>query len=95
MEYHDGCCEIDSLCREVCDGSLESEQSGRNRCNLRKYSIKRLVAKRCDAHCFPLVTLSSDGEVLTPVQSLGRRFGCGLGGIAPGHNGNNAVLLPG
>jgi len=94
MEYHDGRCEIDGLHREICDGSLESEQSGRNRCNLEEYSIRRLVAKCCDAYCFPFVTLSSDGEVLTPVQSLWRRFGCGLGGIPPGRNGNNAVLLP-
>ena len=94
MEYHDGRREIDGLRREICYGSLESEQSGWNRCNLEKYSIRRLVAKCSDAHCFPFVTLSSDGEVLTPVQSLWRRFGCGFGGIPPGRNDKNAVLLP-
>ena len=46
-----------------------------------------------DAYCFPFVTLSPDGEVLAPVQSPRRRFGRGLGGIAPGRDGNDAILL--
>ena len=39
------------------------------------------------------MTLSPDGKILTPVQSLRRRFGRGLGGIAPGRDGDNAILL--
>jgi hypothetical protein len=33
-KYHDGRCEVDGLGREVCNGSLEPDQSCRNGCNL-------------------------------------------------------------
>ena len=92
--YHNGRCEIDRLRREVCDSSLKSKQSRRDRCDLQEHSVGSPAAGDCDAHCFPFVTLSSDGKVLTPVQSLWRRFGCGLGGILPSRDGNNTAPLP-
>lgn len=45
-------------------------------------------------NCFPSVTLSPDRKVLGPVQSVWRRFGRGLCGIAPSRDSNNAILLP-
>lgn len=39
------------------------------------------------------MTLSPNGKVLAPVQSLRRRFGRGLGGIAPGRDRDDAIIL--
>ena len=92
-EYHNRCREVNGLCREICDSSLESEQSRWNRCDLQKLSLESLATKHNDAHCLPSVALSSDGEVLGPVQSSWCRLRSRPSGIAPGYDGNDTVLL--
>lgn len=91
-EHHNGRREIDSLCREVCDGSLKSEQSRWNRGDLKKHSVESLTIEYNDAHCLPSMTLSSNRKVLGPVQSFRRRFRNRLRGIAPGCDKNDAAV---